>query len=359
VAGAATAFQSARPSIQLEGRESGPLTDGLLSMVVEETRDGLYRCEATFGNWGAKDGTTTFLYFDRELLDFGKPFAVVGGAAEGSALLFDGRITGIEGQFPDGRPPEITVLAEDRLQDLRMTRRTRTFEDVTDSDVFEQVASAHGLRRRIDIDGGTYRVLAQVNQSDLAFLRERALAADAEVWVEGDTLCAHARSRLDRGTLTLAYGGQLRAFSALADLARQRTSLTVSGWDSDAKEDVAAEAAAAVLRPELNGFTSGPALLEQTFGRRAEHVVHLVPFGQDEARALAEAQFRANSRRFVSGHGVARGDARIRVGARVTLRKLGSLFDGAYVVIEARHTFDADGGFRTRFRVERPGLGSA
>jgi uncharacterized protein len=356
---ATSAFQSARPSIQLEGSESALLTDGLLSLVAEEKRDGLYRCEATFGNWGANEGTTTFLHFDRELLDFGKPFAVVGGVGEGGALLFDGRITGIEGHFPDGRTPEITVLAEDRLQDLRMTRRTRTFEDMTDTDVFEQVASAHGLQRRIDIDGGSHRVLAQVNQSDLAFLRERGRAVDAEVWVEGDTFFAKARGRLDRGAVTLVYGGQLRAFSALADLARQRTSLTVSGWDTDAKEEIAAEAGESVLRPELNGFTSGPALLEEAFGRRPEHVVHMAPFGQGEARLLAEARFRAISRRFVSGRGVARGDGRIRVGARVTLEKLGPLFDGEYAVTEARHTFDPRAGFRTRFLVERAGLGSA
>src|SRR5258705_8493580 len=42
--------------------------------------------------------------------------------------LFEGRIMALEGQFPEGRQPQLVVLAEDRFQDLRMTRRTRTFK---------------------------------------------------------------------------------------------------------------------------------------------------------------------------------------------------------------------------------------
>ena len=97
---------------------------------------------------------------------------------------------GLEACFPEGQSPEIRVLAEDRFQDLRMTRRTRTFSDVTDSDVITQIANDHGLSPSVSVNGPTYKVLAQVNQSDLAFVRERARAIDAEVWMKGNTLNA-------------------------------------------------------------------------------------------------------------------------------------------------------------------------
>lgn len=355
---ATSAFHSARPDIRVNGEERPELTDGLLNLVVEERREGLYRCEATFGNWGTKNGSMAYLYLDREVLEFGRPFSVLAGDGDAEAIVFEGRITGLEAQYPQDRPPEITVLAEDRLQDLRMTRRTRAFEDVTDSDVFDRIAAAHGLRRRIDIDGSSHRVLAQVNQSDLAFLRDRALSVDAEVWIEEDTLFAQARSRLQRDAVTLEYGRRLRTFSVLADIARQRTSLAVSGWDTAAKESVVAEATASVLQPELNGFVSGPAVLEQTLGPRPERVVHMVPFSHDEARLMAESRFRVVGRRFLTGRGESEGDGRIRVGTRLTLERLGALFDGEYVVCQTRHTFDARSGFRTRFVVERAGLGT-
>ena len=173
--GTTSIFYSARPSVNLDDQTNDGLTDGLLTMLAEETTAGLFRCEASFGNWGTANGGVGFLYLDRQVLDFGKTLAIRIGEGETESQIFKGQITGLEAHYPKTRPPEIVVLAEDRFQDLRMTRRSRSFENVTDSDVIQQVASEHGLRADIDIDGPTYQVLAQVNQSDLAFLRDRAL----------------------------------------------------------------------------------------------------------------------------------------------------------------------------------------
>lgn len=160
----------ARPSFLVDEKPAPELAGGLFGLTIHKQTGGLYRCEALFGNWGPKDGVTGFLYFDRATLDFGRRFKV----RLGDATLFDGRITALEARFPEATPPQIVVLAEDRLQDLRMTRRTRSFADMSDSDLFSTVAGEHGLTAQTDIAGPTHKVLAQVNQSDLALLRDRA-----------------------------------------------------------------------------------------------------------------------------------------------------------------------------------------
>ena len=78
--------------------------------------------------------------------------------------------------------------------DLRMTRRSRHFEQMSDADVIRQIAQDHGLSAEVDVPGSAHTVLAQVNQSDLAFLRERARAAGVELWVEDTRLRAAAGS---------------------------------------------------------------------------------------------------------------------------------------------------------------------
>ena len=356
--GSTSAFYAARPEVLVEEREESSLTDGLLTMLVEENTEGLYRCEATFGNWGTSGGGVGFLYFGRDLLDFGKKLSLRIGEGEAAGLVFEGPLMGMEAHFPQGSPPEILVLAEDRFQDLRMTRRSRTFEDASDQEVIEQVASEHGLRTEIDIEGPTYPVLAQINQSDLAFLRERARAVDAEVWLQAGVLHAQSRARRDAGRVELTYGQSLFEFSVLADLACQRTSLSVSGWDDSAKQPLEFEADEAAIRAELNGFLSGSSLLQQSFGERVERIVHMSPFTGQEAQSLAEARYRSMARHFLTGRGLAEGDSRIRVGASVDLSGLGPLFDGQYYVAEACHTFDGMNGYQTRFLVERPGLGT-
>jgi uncharacterized protein len=355
--GGAPGIYASRPTLSLDGREEPALGQQLQELFVEETVDGLYRCEATFANWGPKDGSVGFLYFGRDVLEFGKALKIEIGAGDAAGAVFEGRITGLEGRFAGDRPPEVLILAEDRLQDLRMTRRTRTWEEVSDADVVRQVASSHNLRTEVDFAGPTHRVLAQVNQSDLAFVRERARSAGAELWVEGDTLKAKRRTDRGGGELTLTYGEGLHELSVLADLAHQATGFTVAGWNVADKSAVSHRATDGAVGPELNGGDGGAAVLQAALGSRDQQAVHDHVANAEEARALAEAHFRAGARRFVVGQGVAEGDARIRVGAELDLRRVGPLFEGRYFVTRVRHTFDETHGFRSTFTVERPALG--
>lgn len=356
-AGQAPPIYSSRPVLTVNGNAQTVLGDRLLGLVVEETVQGLYRAEATFANFDQVNGGMGFVYFDRQLLDFGKSFTIQMGAGIAAATVFTGRIMALEGRFPHLRPPEILVEAEDRLQDLRMTRRTRTFENMSDSDVFQQIASQQGLKPNVDVSGPSYKVLAQVNQSDLAFMRERAQAVDAEVWVDDTTLNVVLRAKRKANDLTLTYGQGLFEFSAIADLANQATAFNVTGWDVSAKQAISYSATSSVLAGEVNGDLAGSDVLQQAIGKRDQQVVHVLPFTSQEAQVQAEARYRRWARRFVTGNGLADGDGRIQVGTSLTLQGLGTLFNGKFYVTAVRHLFDPKNGYRTWFAVERPGIG--
>lgn len=348
-------IQSSIPRLFVAGERKQALEAELHALAIRESVNGLYRCEATFGNWNYNQETRQagFLFFDRKVLDFGKQFEV----KLDNDSVFDGRLTGIEAQFPAGQAATITILAEDRFQDLRMTRRTRTFLDATDSSVFNQIASDHGLTPSISIDGPTRKVLAQVNQSDLAFMRDRARTLGAELWMSGSTL--NVKTRTDRGTTTLqmTLGSELIEFDVLADLANQRTSVFANGWDVSGKSGATYEATASLISGELNGDTSGVQILEQKFGARKESIAHGVPFNNAEAQAEAESYFKMSARRFCVGRGVASKNPGLRVGNVVDLQALGPLFSGKYYLAEVTHLFDLAKGFRTEFTAERPGIG--
>jgi len=354
----APALFAARPKLFVAGQEEQLLADALVELLVEEDTDGLCHCEATFSNWGPRGGAAGYLFFDRQLLDFGKALRIELGAGATAGTVFDGKLTAIEGRFGSTRPPEVLILAEDRLQDLRMIRHTQTYEQASDEDVARQIASRQGLTAVVDVSGPTHRVVAQLNQSDLAFLRERARAVDAEVWVEGSELHMQQRARRSAGQLTLAFGAGLHDFDVAADLAGQVTACDVTGWDVASKQAITESATASAIGGELQGDTGGGSLLQSAFGDRKQQVVHHVPLTSQEARGLAEAHYRRVARRFVTGTGVADADARLRVGAHLTLSGLGALFDGEYAVTRTRHSFDASSGARTQFAVERPGIGS-
>jgi phage protein D len=348
-----TGLNNARPTIFIDGRENPSLVGGLTYLLIVEKTDGLYRCEAKFGNWGPKDDSTDFLYFDRKILDFGREFQI---KLEGDEI-FKGKITALEADFPEAVAPELTVLAEDALQNLRMTRRTRSFENMSDADIFRKIAGEYGLTPQINANGATHKSVAQVNQSDLAFMRERARTLDAEIWVKDQDLNVKTRSNRGQDKISLKYKGNLREFKVIADLANQRTSVTASGWDVSAKSEIKKEATDSVISSELGGDLSGIGILKEKFGVRRESIVHGVALNGQEAQSIAESFLKRAARQFVVGCGTTEPNAKVRVGAIVELDGLGKLFSGKYYVAEIAHIFDNTKGLRTEFRAERVGIG--
>src|SRR5882672_9257392 len=336
---------SARPAIALAGNDQPALSAAAISLSVRDTTAGLVSLECTFGNWGARNGHVGYLYFDRATLDFGTEITVKLGAGQVLGEVFRGRITALEGRFPQQRAPEIQVLAEDGLQDLRMTRRTRIFEQSSVEDLINQIATDHKLDKTVDIESLTLPVVAQLNQSDLAFLRYLARIADADVWLAAGKLQFKARARQTGTPMTLMYGQTLHEVSVAADLAHQRTAVVMAGWDVAVKQALNERAADDKIQGELDGGVSGASVLSQKFGDRVEQLVHEIPFTTREAQARAAARFRGISRRFVIARGTAEGDARIRVGARLTLNGIGPLFTGTYFVTETNHLFDYRNGY--------------
>jgi phage protein D len=346
-------IRSARPQISLSGRDSTTLAAGLLSMRIEESIQGIAHCELGVGNWGPTNGTPGFLYFDRRDIDFGKDLSI----SLFDKTIFAGRITAIEGHFPEGSPPTLTILAEDRLQDLRMTRRTRTFADKTDAAVIREIAGDHSLDADVTLDGPTHRVLAQLNQSDLAFIRDRCRTLDAEVWVDDRKLIVRKRADRTGDTVDLGHGNQLREFTVTADLAGQATKVTVSGWDVAGKTAIVEAASPDVVQTELKNGESGGSILKSAFAERASTLAHNGPISTTEARAIAEARFRHQARQFVRARGLAETTPGLRAGRRIRVSNVGPLFDGEYYVTESLIVFNPLLGLQTEFGAERVGIG--
>lgn len=355
-----TAAYVSTPTITVGGSVNAAARDGLVSLLVEEDMLGMSCCEATFRNWGSRNGTPDYLYLSRDVFDFGTSLEVGFGPEADQRQVFSGTVSAIEATYPADSIAMITVFAEDGLRDLRMTRRTRTFTDSATSDVATQIAGDHGLTPQFDLDGPTRAVSAQLNQSDLAFLRGLARCDGGEVWLEGTTL--HLGRRPDRGTgekIRLTYGSNLLSFSVRADLAHQVTEMAVTGWSVADKDAISESADSSALGGELGSLTGGSSVLQDTLSPRTERLVRAVPLAADDARALATAAYLERARRFVCGSGTTGGTPEARVGSTVTVAGVGGMFDGDYYVARVRHTFDLVDGYRTELDVERPGIGAS
>jgi len=241
-----------------------------------------------------------------------------------------------------------------------MTRRMKTWKNMGDADIAKAIAAEHGINADTAAPGPTYDVVQQWNQSDLAFLRERARLIQAEVWIENDSLCFKTRPNRQGTPISLIQGGELLEIKLRADLAHQRSTVKVGGFNAGEREGISEEAGADTIQAEIQGGISGPALLQRALGVRESYRVREGALAAGEASAYAKAEMLRRSRSFVTAVGTTFGTADMVVGSRLKLNLVGQPFEGeGYYVVRVCHTWDRKDGFRTHFEAHRPTLNGA
>jgi len=350
-------FFSATPTVRIDGQAYPLLPPNISRMRMRETSGGLSSLELCVVDWLSPEGGSAGYGATRNSpLKLGAKIKLYTGAASQPQEIFDGTITAIEGEAgPDG-PPTFTVLAEDALWKARRARNSRTFEASSPADLVRRIASDHGLTPEVR-DGldQPIRTWAQMNESDLAFLRRVLEPLDADLQMVGYKLQAGPAARDRRTAVELRLGQQLVRARVTADLADQATEVRLGSFDPEAGEAVVATATEGEFGPGQG--KRGPAFLQDALGDVREHIGVRGPMTQGEADKLARAAFARRARRFVRVEATAQGDANIRVGSWISLSGLNPFFDNHYVVIEAVHRFDLTSGYLTDLTAEGAHLG--
>jgi phage protein D len=212
-------------------------------------------------------------------------------------------------------------------------------------------------------DGPHHDLVVQANQSDLAFLKDRAKRIDFDVFMTTDPQSGvetlnFIRPTDGRGdgkirTYTLNWGESLIEFSPVLTLSRQVSKVVVRGWDPRTKEPIVGEATADDL-PGGEG-TSGPAAAAKlgASGRgKQEAVVDAPVFSKQEADQLARSLLADRAYTFVTGTGRTIGLPHLRPGDNLDIGRLSERFCGTYYVTKVEHTLN-NSGYLTQFDVRR------
>lgn len=349
-----------RPSIRIDGQHHMLVDELLQSMTLHEAIGGLASLELTLTDWVSRPrGPPEFAFGDNKILKLGSEIKAYAGDINAPQELFRGRISALESEAVADGPPLITILAEDKLQAARKTRRSETYEQASPADIVRKVAQRHNLtpviRSGLDQPTGTW---VQMNESDLAFLRKTLSQFDADLQVVGDELQAGPRAIDARGKVELRLHDNLLSVRVTVDLAEQTAELCVSGWNPETGAAAKSVATSGELGPG-QGRTGAAFVARALDVERRETLGHFGAMSDSEANVMAKAKFGQRARRFVQARGRAEGNAALRVGTWVKLKRINPLFEGEYAVVEAHHSFDQRTGYITEFTAESAYFGGS
>lgn len=350
------AVYTAIPTIQIDGQGNDKVTAQLLSLEMREREGGLSALEMRFSNFGSfSTGLADLVFEDGAVLKLGAAVLVYAGDASSPTEIFRGKITALEGRFPESGPPDLVVLAEDALQGARMARRTKNWDSATLTQIAQQVASNLGLTpvlAGLDTNVGTQQ---QFNESDLRFLRRLLARYDCDVQIVGTELHASPRSQAQRNSIEIDLNSQLKKVRVLADLSQQVTQITATGWDYNQGQTISATSQTTSIGP--GSGQNGATWLQQALATRSEQLGQFSNLNSQDAQALVDAEFAQRARTFVVAHGASEGNPNLRVGTYLQLVGLGPRFSNTYYTTATVHHFDTHNGYETRFTAECAYLG--
>ena len=336
---------ASRPSIEIDGQPADWPEAALTQLVATESDNGLASLEVTLANWGVGDRGAGLLFDNDTRVALGRRIVIAFGRADVQRVVFDGRVHALEATFSTDGPPGLVILAEDRLADLRLVRRTRVYENAKASEVCAAIAQANSLRYTGPAFGETGNWL-QLGETDLALLRRVARPHGLVVCTSGDELKLERGADASGTPIALEMHADLVALRVLADVAHQRSSVRVRGFNAGAGEAFDVN----IDRPGSfpGKGRSGPQWLRDAIGERTDVMSHHAARNEAEARLLAQAALDARCVRFVRAHGIALGRPDLRVGAELELSGIGR-FANTYTLAHCEHRFDLRRGYVTQF----------
>ena len=90
-------------------------------------------------------------WIDDDLFKEGNSVDIEMGYRDNLERLFQGEITGLEPEFPNGQPSTLTVRGYDRRHRLMGRRKTRTFLRMKDSDIATRLLATGASGQRLKI----------------------------------------------------------------------------------------------------------------------------------------------------------------------------------------------------------------
>jgi phage protein D len=264
-----------------------------------------------------------------------------------TTTLFKGDVVSLEVDFGSGGV-ELLVRGLDRSHTLQRSRRTRTFQNQTSSDIAEKILNEAGFDVETDPSGDPHEFIQQDNETDWDFMWRLAERIGFELVVQDRT--AHFRRQsIDTSPAELTWPGTLREFRPRITAIQQVDHITLSAQDPKTKQAIEASASSShpLARIGIDRDT-----VSKAFGDATLHIATEPVNSQADAQAVTQALLDRLASAYVAAEGVCDGNPKIKAGETASITGVGQKFSGLYRVAAATHILRGGSTYETRFATE-------
>jgi len=335
--------------LSINGQKTDEETQDYISSVTVEyalNQPAMFSFEYNMFN----EEAGTWQGIDLEVFNLGDTISLSMGLNE-LVPMIEGQITTIEPIFSESYA-RVIIRGYDPLYKMRFGTRLHVYTDTTDNSVVQYLAKKSGLNAVAKAPNTEYPYLLQNNQSDYAFILNRARRIGYEILFEDGKLYFREPQEGKAAIATLSYEDDLESFSASLSALKKGSNVSVRGWDQNQKSAFVSTAKKGSEISKMGGKETGFSVTSANLPESSINVPASNAVSPADALNIAKGIYNNELIQFIEGQGSCPGLPSIRAGKNIQLEGLGSKFSGLYYITSASHTYN-ESGYTTQFEVKR------
>ncbi|MBU2114517.1 MAG: Rhs element Vgr protein, partial [Gammaproteobacteria bacterium] len=230
---------------------------------------------------------------------------------------------------------ELVVECRDPLFAATLARNNANFVDMTDSDIWQQLASKYGVSCDATATSESHAELVQYYSSDWDFMLLRAEVNGMLLCLDDGKLQVAPPEISSEPVLKVTYGDDLLSFNASVDARTQFSSVKSVSWDPASQQLQNDEAPSTALTAQGN-------LAADTLAKVADiaefRLQTTVPLSSDSLTSWAKAQQLKAALARIRGELRCQGSALLKPGVLLQVDGVGERFNGKVFVSQVRHS---------------------
>src|SRR5256886_10389540 len=290
-----------------------------------------------------------FELFDEDRFRLGTRIEIAFRAEDDLVVVTSGEVTAISVEPGTSGRHELVVTGLDLTHRLARGPKTRTFLQMTESDIAGRIAGEYGLDTDIDAVSWAREYVLQAAETDYAFLKRIAGRIGYDLWIAERTFFFKRKAEGRSKPYTVKWGENLTRFSVRFASSEHCDEVVVKAWNPLDKTAITGRSSSGDPGTDAPAADEMAAAARHAFGRITRSTGQLPASSPTEAAALADSLILKASGGAVVLRGEANGNPWLGAGAEVSVQRVGRRLAGKYRVTSVEHVYGTDKPYTTRF----------
>lgn len=317
-------------AILVDGEEL-PTTIQVMSMTVNREVNKI-----PFARIRIKDGDASISDFpvsNEAYFIPGKEVELRFGYRSDNVTVFKGIITNHANKI-SAKSSELNIECKDKAVRLTVGRKSKHYENVTDSDIAEELIDKYGLEKDIEPVSIQHKEVIQFNISDWDFMLSRMDVIGRICTIEDGKVIIKKPGLTASSVVDPLFGATILDYHAEIDARTQFNEIRSRTWDYGGQEVVEETGD----QPEMNDAGNlSPSALADTIGLDSNLLIHAGKRSNEAVKEWANAKMLRSRLSKVRGSVKFKGFPNVKPGLIVSLNGVGERFNGPVFVSSVKH----------------------